>query len=68
MWVGEAVMRKSFPAPRQAEHESISDLPRIQKNYTQQALVVIPPVMRICATSNGVQRVQVSIPAVQGLS
>jgi len=30
--------------------------------------VVIPPAMRICATSNGEQRVQVLIPVVQGLS
>ena len=30
--------------------------------------MVIPPVMRICTTSNGDQRVQVSIPVVQGLS
>jgi len=30
--------------------------------------VVIPLVMRICATSNGEQRVQVLILAVQGLS
>jgi len=42
-------------------------LPRIQKSYREKALVVIPPVMRICATSNGEQRVQVLIPVVQGL-
>jgi len=30
--------------------------------------VVIPPAMRLCATSNGEQRVQVLIPVVQGLS
>ena len=30
--------------------------------------MVIPPGMRICATSNGEQRVQVLIPVVQGLS
>jgi len=29
---------------------------------------VIPPAIRICATSNGEQRVQVLIPLVQGLS
>ena len=30
--------------------------------------MAIPPAMRICATSNGEQRVQVLIPVVQGLS
>ena len=30
--------------------------------------MVIPPVMRICAMSNGEQRVQVSIPVGQRLS
>ena len=36
--------------------------------FFSKALVVIPPAMRICATSNGEQRVQVLIPVVQGLS
>jgi len=53
---------------RQAGYESISDLPTIQKSYTEKALVVIPPAMRISATSNGEQRVQVLILVVQGLS
>jgi len=61
-------MRKSIPALRQAGYKSISDLPRIQQNYREKALVVIPPAMRICATLNGEQRVQVLIPVVQGLS
>ena len=56
MWVGEAAMRKSIPALRQAGYESISDLPRIQQSYREKALVVIPPAMRICATLNGEQR------------
>jgi len=47
---------------------NISDLPRIQQSYREKALVLIPLVMRICATSNGEQRVQVFIPVVQGLS
>jgi len=68
MWAGEAAMRKSISALRQAGYESISDLPRIQQSYREKASVVIPPVMRICATSNGEQRVQVLIPVVQGLS
>jgi len=34
---------------------------------TTKALVVIPQVMRICATSNGEQRVQVLIPVEKGL-
>jgi len=50
-------MQKSIPALRQAGYESISDLPRIQQSYGEKAFVVIPPVMRICATSNGEQRV-----------
>jgi len=59
---------KSIPALRQAGYESMSDLPRIQRTYREKALMVIPPVMRICATLNGEPRVQVLIPAVQGLS
>jgi hypothetical protein len=65
MWAGEAAMRKSIPALRQAGYESISDLPRIQQSYREKALVVIPPAMRICATSNGEQRVQVLISVVR---
>jgi len=61
-------MRKSIPVLRQAGYESIPDLPRIQQSYRVKALVVIPPAMRICATSNGEQRVQVLILVVQGLS
>jgi len=64
MWAGEAAMRKSIPAL----YESISNLPRIQQSYREKALAVIPPAMRICAASNGEQRVQVLIPVVQGLS
>jgi len=41
---------------------------RLAYNYRETVLVEIPPVMRICATSNGEQRVQVLIPVVQGLS
>ena len=41
---------------------------RISQSHREKALVVIPPAMRICATSNGKQRVQVLIPVVQGLS
>jgi len=47
MWAGEAAMRKSIPALRQAGYESISNLPRIQQIYTEKTLVVIPPAMRI---------------------
>ena len=61
-------MRKSIPALRPAGYESISDLPIIQKSYREKALVVIPPAMRMSATSNGEQRIHVSIPVVQGLS
>jgi len=68
MWAGEAAMRKSIPALRQAGYKSISDWPRIQQSYREKALVVVPPVMRICATSNDEQKVQVLIPVVQGLS
>ena len=41
-WAGEAAMRKSIPALRQAGYESISDLPRIQMSYREKALVVVP--------------------------
>jgi len=41
---------------------------RIPQSYREKALVVITPAMRIYATSNGEQRVQVLIPVVQGLS
>ena len=68
MWAGEAAIRKSIPALRQAGYESMSDLPRIHQSYRMTALVVIPPAMRIRATSNGEQRVQVLILVVQGLS
>jgi len=70
MWAAEAAMPTSISALRQARFESILDLPRIQKSYSDKTFVVIPPVMRIlqCATSNGDQRVQVIIPVVQGLS
>jgi len=68
MWAGQAAMQKSIPALRQAGYKSISDLPRIQQSYREKSLVVIPPAMRICATSNGEQRVPVLIPVVQGLS
>jgi len=68
MWAEEADMRKSIPALRQAGYESISELPRIQKSYREKALVVIPLAMRMSATSNSEQRVQVLIPVVQGLS
>ena len=61
-------MRKSIPALRQAGFEIVLDLPRIQKGYGEKALVVILPVMKICATSNGEQRVQVLIRILQGLS
>ena len=61
-------MQKSILTLRQAGYDSISDLPRIQQRYREKALVVITPAMRICATSNGEQRVQVLIPVVQGLS
>jgi len=37
MWAGEAAMRKSIPALRQAEYESIADLPSIQKSYREKA-------------------------------
>ena len=65
---GRSSHAKEIRAPRQDGYESIFDLPRIQKSYREKALVVIPPAMRLCATSNGKQRVQVLIPVRQGLS
>jgi len=68
MWAGEAAMRKSIPAQGKLDTRDISDLPRIQKSYREKALVVIPPAMRMSATSNSEKRVQVLILVVQGLS
>jgi len=68
MWAGEAALQKSIPALRQAGYENISNLPIIQQSYRENALMVIPPAMMICATSNGEQRVQLFILVVQGLS
>ena len=38
MWAGEAAMRKSIPALRQAGNESISDLPKIQEIYRRKSI------------------------------
>ena len=38
MWAGEAAMRKSIPALRQAGYESISDLPRIQQSLQRESI------------------------------
>jgi len=65
---GRSSHTKEHSRCRQAGYESISDLPRIQQSHREKALVVIPPAIRICATSNGEQRVQVLIPVVRGLS
>jgi len=37
MWAGEAAMRTSIPALRQAGYESIFDLSRIQQSYIEKA-------------------------------
>ena len=37
MWAGEVAIRKSIPALRQAGYERISDLPRIQQSYRENA-------------------------------
>ena len=37
MWAGEAAMRKSIPALKQAGYQSISELLRIQKIYREKA-------------------------------
>ena len=68
IWAGEGAMWKRIPALRQAGYESISNLPRIEQSCREKALVKIPQAMRICATSNGEQRVQVLILVVQGLA
>jgi len=68
MWAGEAAIRKGIPALRQAGYENKSNLPRPQKKYREKALVVIPPVVRICVSSNREQRLQGLNLVVQGLS
>ena len=40
----------------------------MKQSYKEKAFVGIPPVMRICAMSNGEHRLQVLLPVVQGLS
>jgi len=64
---GEAATPKSIPALRQDGYESISEMPRIEKSFFSKALVVISQVMRICATSNGEQIVEVLISVEKGL-
>jgi len=61
-------MRKSIPARRHDGFASIADVPSFQEISRQTAFMVIPSVMKICATSNGEQRVHVCVLAVQGLS
>jgi len=61
-------MRKSIPTLRHVGYKSSLNVSRIQKSYREKAFVVIPPVMRICAMSNGEHRLQVLLPVVQGLS
>ena len=65
---GRSSHAKEHSRSKASRIRDISDLPRIQKSYREKALVVIPPAMRICATLNGEQKVQVLIPVVQGLS
>ena len=60
--------KEHFRSKASWKQKNFSDLPRIQKSYREKALVVIAPAMRMSATSNGEQRVQVLITVVQGLS
>jgi len=52
------VKEHSCQAPRQAGFEGILYLPRIQKSHREKAFVVLSPVIRTFATSNGEQRVR----------
>ena len=57
MWTGEAAMRKSIHTLRPAAFESIADVPSVQKSCRKTSFVVVPSVMKICATSHGKQEV-----------
>jgi len=57
MWAAESAIQKSISALRRAGFEGILDLSRIQESYEEKAFVVIPPVMKTCATSNSEQRI-----------
>ena len=60
-------MQKGIPILKKAGFESVEDLPRTAVGFSSNAYQDLPPQLRLSATSNGEQRVQVRVPNAQGL-
>jgi len=60
-------MKKGIPIFKRAGFESVEDLPRTAVGFSSKAYQDLPPQLRLSATSNGEQRVQVRVPNAQGL-
>jgi len=67
LWTGRAAMQKGIPILKKAGFESVEDLPRTAVGFSSNAYQDLPPQLRLSATSNGEQRVQVRVPNAQGL-
>jgi len=67
LWTGEEAMKKGIPILKRAGFESVEDLPRTAVGFSSKAYQDLPPRLRLSATSNGEQRVQVRVPNAQGL-
>ena len=66
LWTGEVVMKKGIPISKRAGFESVEDLPRTAVGFNSKAYEVLPPQLRLSATSNGEQKVRVRVPNAQG--
>ena len=67
LWTGEQAMKKGISILKKAVFESVEDLPRIAVGFISKAYQDLPPQLRLSATSNSEQRVQVRVPNAQGL-
>ena len=67
LWTGEEAMKKGIPILKRAGFESVEDLPRTAVGFSSKAYQDLPAQLRLSATSNGEQRVQVRVPSAQGL-
>jgi len=63
LWTG----KKDIPILKRARFESVEDLTRTAVDFSSKAYQDLPPQLRLSATSNGEQRVQVRVPNAQGL-
>jgi len=61
LWTGEEAMKKGIPILKRAGFESVEDLPRTAVGFSSKAYQDLPPQLRLSATSNGEQRVQVRV-------